>query len=72
MRQIDAPSRSGCEELLTHFSRYGLPQEILSDRGGNFTAKLTEKLLQKLNIQHLKSSPYNPQSNGCLRDSMES
>ena len=48
MRQIDAPSV--CEELLTLFSRYGLPQEILSDRGGNFTAKLTEELLQKLNI----------------------
>lgn len=59
LRRIDAATVC---ELLTLFSRYGLPQELLSDRGGNFT----EELLQKLNIQHLKTSPYHPQSNGML------
>ena len=64
LKRIDAPTI--CEELLQIFSRYGLPKELLSDRGTNFTAKLTEELLKKLNIKHLKASPYHPQSNGML------
>ena len=64
LRRIDAPTV--CEELLTVFARYGIPEELLSDRGANFTAKLTEELLKKLDVKHLKTSPYHLQSNGMI------
>ena len=64
LHRIDAPTI--CQELLTIFSRYGLPEQILSDRGSNFLARVTQELLRKLDIAHLKTSPYHPQSNGML------
>ena len=42
---------------------YGVPHEIISDNGQHFKGEI-EKLLQRFNIQHHKSSPYRPQANG--------
>ena len=46
--------------------RYGVPHEIISDNGQHFKGEI-EKLLQRFNIQHHKSSPYRPQTNGAVR-----
>lgn len=64
IRKTDAPTV--CNELLEIFSRHGLPEEILSDNGSNFVSKVTEGLLEKLQIEHLRTSPYRPQTNGML------
>ena len=48
------------------FSRTGIPQHILTDQGSVFTGKLTRELCQLLGISHLKTSPYHPQTDGCL------
>ena len=45
--------------------RYRVPYEIISDNGQYFKWE-TEKLLWHLNIQHHKSSPYCPQTNGAV------
>ena len=45
--------------------RYGVPHEIISDNGQHFKGE-TEKLLRQFNIQHHKSSPYRPQTNGAV------
>ena len=45
--------------------RYGVPHEIISDNGQHFKRE-TEKLLRQFNIQHHKSSPYRPQTNGAI------
>jgi hypothetical protein len=45
---------------------FGLPKEILSDRGPEFRSKLLETLLMKLKINHSLSSPYHPQTNGLV------
>ena len=45
--------------------RYGVPYEIISDNGQYFKGE-TKKLLRQLNIQHHKSSPYRPQTNGVM------
>ncbi|XP_075665467.1 uncharacterized protein LOC142635147 [Castanea sativa] len=45
--------------------RYGVPHEIISDIGLHFKGE-TEKLLRQFNIQHHKSSPYLPQTNGVV------
>ena len=45
--------------------RYGVSHEIISDNGLYFKGEI-EKLLRQFNIQHHKSSPYRPQTNGAV------
>ncbi|RVW40339.1 hypothetical protein CK203_114841 [Vitis vinifera] len=45
--------------------RYGVPHELISDRGAHFRAEV-ETLLQKYGIQHHRSSAYRPQTNGAV------
>ena len=47
--------------LLKHFSRWGLPDEIVTDCGRNFDCK---EFSQRKQIKHTKSSPHHHQSNG--------
>ncbi|RVW79561.1 hypothetical protein CK203_051667 [Vitis vinifera] len=42
---------------------YGVPHELISDRGVHFRAEV-DTLLQKYGIQHHRSSAYRPQTNG--------
>ena len=43
-----------------------LSHDILTDKESNLSAALTEKLLNLLQIKHLRISPYHPQSNEML------
>ncbi|KAL9224714.1 hypothetical protein vseg_000724 [Gypsophila vaccaria] len=45
--------------------RYGVPHELISDQGTHFRGEV-EPLLIKYKIQHHKSSPYRPQTNGAV------
>lgn len=44
--------------------RHGAPQNIISDRGTPFIAKLIEEVLRLTNTIHKVTSAYHPQSNG--------
>jgi transposase InsO family protein len=46
------------------FTRFGVPREIVTDQGTQFTSKLMKELTEKYGIKHRKSSPYHPQANG--------
>ncbi|MCO5570501.1 hypothetical protein L7F22_024223 [Adiantum nelumboides] len=46
------------------FTRYGLPIEIVSDRGTHFVNEVIEQLLDEFMVIHRKSAPYQPQANG--------
>ncbi|MCO5596584.1 hypothetical protein L7F22_050649 [Adiantum nelumboides] len=46
------------------FTRYGLPIEIVSDRGTHFIHEVIEQLLDEFMVIHWKSAPYHPQANG--------
>ncbi|XP_055865631.1 uncharacterized protein LOC129928743 [Biomphalaria glabrata] len=46
------------------FSRTGLPEVILSDRGSQFTADITKTFMEMYNIKMKFTTPYHPQSNG--------
>ena len=43
--------------------RYGVPHELISDRGVHFRGEV-DTLLQIYGIQHHRSSAYRPQTNG--------
>ena len=46
------------------FTRYGLPIEIVSDRGTHFINEVIEYLLDEFMVLHKTSAPYHPQANG--------
>lgn len=53
-------------KLIHMFSTFGIPQEIQSDRGTNFTSDLFNQVLQELGITQTLSTAYHPQSQGAL------
>ncbi len=52
--------------LVQLFSRVGIPDEILTDQGTNFTSRLIKLLHQQLGITAMKTSPYHPQTDGLV------
>ena len=46
------------------FKLHGLPNDVVSDRGPQFTARFTNRLLQLCKIQSNKSTAFHPQSDG--------
>ena len=61
-------SRSGAagfgRALVNYFASYGVPEELSSDGGPEFTAKETAALLRRWGVHHRVSSAYHPRSNG--------
>ncbi|THH05354.1 hypothetical protein EW146_g9922, partial [Bondarzewia mesenterica] len=43
---------------------YGLPSKIISDRGPQYSAKVTRELCKKLGIKQAMSTAYHPQTDG--------
>ena len=64
MRTVDAEAVA--DELVKVFSRVGIPEEILTDQGTNFTSKLLGELYRLQNIKALRTSPYHPQTDGLV------
>ena len=46
------------------FTCFGTPCCIISDKGSHLCNIIFASLLGKYNVQHVKSLPYHPQSNG--------
>ena len=59
-------SEEVADALLIFFSRVGIPNEVQSDCGTNFMSELFKTLLDKIDTQTINSTPYRPQSQGCL------
>ena len=60
--------QAGAAGLIRHlrclFGTFGVPEEIASDGGPEFTAESTQKFLSTWGVRHRVSSAYFPQSNG--------
>ena len=52
--------------LTNMFTTFGIPEEIQSDRGSNFTSSLFTEVLKLLGIKQTLSTAYHPQSQGAL------
>ena len=57
---------SVADKLMDLFSRVGVPNEILTDQGTNFTSELLKELYQMLGIKAITTSPYHPQTDGLV------
>ena len=54
------------EELITSFARYGVPKEILTDQGTNFTSQLLQELYKLLGVKPIRTTPYHPRTDGLV------
>ena len=52
------------EALVTIFCRMGIPSEILSDQGAQFTSDMMREIGKLLSIKQLITTPYHPMCNG--------
>ena len=52
--------------LTKFFTTFGLPKTIQSDQGTNFMSKLFSQVMRELQVKHVTSSPYHPESQGAL------
>ncbi len=59
-------AKSVAEATIEIFSRMGLPHQILTDRGTQFTSALAKQMSSLLGIEKLLTTAYHPQSNGVL------
>ena len=64
LKSIDAPHIA--EELVNLFSRVGVPEEILTDQGSNFTSQLLTEIYRMLHIHPIRMTPYHPQTDGIV------
>ena len=64
LRSIEAEKIA--EELIRLFARVGIPNEILTDQGSNFTSQLLSELYRLLHVHPIRTSPYHPQTDGLV------
>ena len=51
-------------ELHKLFATHGLPEQIVSDNGAQFTSQHFEEFMKLNGIKHICSAPYHPATNG--------
>ena len=51
-------------ELRKIFATHGLPEQLVSDNGAQFTSYEFEEFLKCNGIKHIRSAPYHPATNG--------
>ena len=64
LRRIDVETVA--EALCVVFTRFGIPTEILTDQGSQFTSGIMQQVLQLLEVTHIRTSPYHPQTDGMV------
>uniref|UniRef100_A0A8C6LCR8 ribonuclease H n=1 Tax=Nothobranchius furzeri TaxID=105023 RepID=A0A8C6LCR8_NOTFU len=64
LKKVKARQIANC--LIQMFSRVGVPREILTDQGTNFTSKLLREVYALLGVTGIKTSPYHPQTDGLV------
>ena len=53
------------------FARYGIPEEVISDNGSQYTSYKYKQFAKQCNFRHVTSSPEYPQSNGLVERAIQ-
>ena len=64
LKMVD--SETVARTLIEVFARVGIPDEILTDNGSNFTSKLMEKFHALTGVKHIRTSAYHPETDGMV------
>jgi len=48
------------------FVRFGMPRRLLTDQGKEFEGILFQELCERMEIEKIRTTPYQPQTNGCV------
>jgi transposase InsO family protein len=62
LKRIDAETVA--EALWNLWSRYGIPDEVLTDQGKQFTGELMQEVNKFLSIKGVRTTPWHPSTNG--------
>jgi transposase InsO family protein len=63
----DIEAKTVAEKLVTEFiCRYGVPVQIHTDQGSQFTSALFQEMCKILHIDKTRNSPFHPQSSGLV------
>ena len=57
-------SEATIEKLRETFARYGIPEQLVSDNGPQFTSHEFAEFMKRNRIKHILVAPYHPRSNG--------
>lgn len=71
-RTKDITSNFTVNKLREVFSRFGLPDTIVSDNGTQFTSQVFKDFVKLNNIRHKTSPPGHPATNGAAENSVKS
>jgi len=64
---VNITAESVCNAFMFQwFARFGPPLEIITDRGSQFNSELLKLINNLLGINHIRTSSYNPKSNGLI------
>ena len=64
---MSSTTASSTIDVLRHlFSRYGLPEQLVSDNGPQFSSDQFELFMRQNGIKHYRSAPYHPATNGAV------
>ncbi|GFO27254.1 Pol polyprotein [Plakobranchus ocellatus] len=58
--------------LSTTFARYGIPEQVVSDNGPQFTSEDFRAFISSNGIKHTRSAPYHPATNGLAERMVQS
>ncbi|EFO94687.1 hypothetical protein CRE_08564 [Caenorhabditis remanei] len=65
IRTTTSITTSATLKLLQHvFSQFGIPDTLVTDNGSQFTSSAFNEFCKSQGINHMRSPPYHPQSNG--------
>ena len=63
-RLLNTKASTTILKLKSHFARYGIPDQVISDNGPQFTSEEFANFARTLDFEHLTSSPGNSKANG--------
>ena len=62
----DIQAETVAEALVNMFTRVGIPKEILSDQGSQFSSAVMKEVCRLLSLKRLVTTPYHPICNGLI------
>ena len=67
----DTKSITVITQVKSAFARHGIPSEVISDNGPQYSSKEFESFAKSWEFKHTTTSPLNPQANGLVEKAVQ-